>query len=319
MLISQKVAKNPNFLTSLVKKPLVSTFDLRIQILHAAKFVVPNEMLNLGHFHDDALCRVVGKDFADLTEEDMSSRREIYHLYGKLPYKLIMIENETGALLVEKKSVDGKVNKLGESHLETYDTVITHIDKEGAVSPLRIAINTDASSLTNNSDKLIPSSFGLYCTDAEFDKYMELIYRQCARKGGDPMTRSLGLFKYMAQLFSAMTFETLLFLNAKNTTIVTYQPSRKELANLPKNLLSNYEYKILDVFRTVKEFKSLNDVLHFASKEESEIQLRRAHFVRGHFKRRNGKLFWWNPFMRNRKNAGEVGFVDKDYNLVDSK
>lgn len=38
----------------------------------------------------------------------------------------------------------------------------------------------------------------------------------------------------------------------------------------------------------------------------------RAHFVRGHFKKRKTGLFWWSPYVRGDK---ALGFIQKDYRL----
>ena len=47
---------------------------------------------------------------------------------------------------------------------------------------------------------------------------------------------------------------------------------------------------------------------------DSEVSSdRRAHLVRGHFKNKNGKLFWWNSFIRNRNSALTDGTIVHDY------
>ncbi len=109
-----------------------------------------------------------------------------------------------------------------------------------------------------------------------------------------------------------------MFMNAVNSNVTEYKPHKSELKKIPKVLHPKFEYKILDIFRTREKYESLGDVLTSISKVE-ENRSKRAHLVRGHFKTINGRLFWWNHFMRNRKNKEEVGYIKKDYYLAETE
>ncbi len=111
-------------------------------------------------------------------------------------------------------------------------------------------------------------------------------------------------------------FEVLLILNAVNINIKTYRPSRKEFGKIAKVFWPKFEYRILDIYSERNQYKSITDITDHIRNNNSE---RRAHLVRGHFKRFSGKLFWWSPHMRNFKNINQAGLIEKDYRLIDNK
>lgn len=106
------------------------------------------------------------------------------------------------------------------------------------------------------------------------------------------------------------------FTNMSNVRIHTYRMRKGEISKaIPNSLLPKYEYRVLDLFRERESLESFDDVKAFASGSSRAVRDRRAHLVRGHFKRKGGKLFWWNAHVRNRHNADTVGVVEKDYRV----
>jgi hypothetical protein len=117
-------------------------------------------------------------------------------------------------------------------------------------------------------------------------------------------------------LMGIFLLEALLFMNVSNATLVKYMPSQKEITFVPPQHRDKYIYRILDITRSRKQYESIAQIEEDLKSATLDKGMKRAHLVRGHFKRKNGKLFWWNPFMRNRNNAESVGKIDKDYRLV---
>jgi len=87
----------------------------------------------------------------------------------------------------------------------------------------------------------------------------------------------------------------------------------KELKSVPINLRHSYLYHILDIYfeNEDAEFTSMVDVANYTERQPPTTK--RQHVVRGHFKRKNGKLYWWNTFVRSRRS--ETGIVEKDYRV----
>ena len=72
-----------------------------------------------------------------------------------------------------------------------------------------------------------------------------------------------------------------------------------------------FDYKILSIF--VGEVRNLRPQLRKNLGEKLISSDTRLTSVRGHFKRKGGKLYWWRAHLRGNKNAGEVF---KDYKIA---
>jgi hypothetical protein len=319
MLISQRIQSDPNFLQSIPKKPSLSVFELKVKILNSIKFLVPENIApidRVGYIHGS---EIIGKE---LTKKNVEEKRSLYHEYGKLPFNSIFIENEGGGILIERaihknitsyKKVDGEAIPT----MESFDTMIVHVDKKGIIHPLRYLINTDNSFIdgTESSKDIFPTPICYYATKAEID-IATLVSDTIMRDNHQVIDPDFDLMNTIGTGIISIVYEVLLFIHAVNADVVKYTPQKFELKSVPKVLHPKYEYRILDINRTKKEYESLDSVLKFIRDGDGDKLDRRAHLVRGHFKRKNGKLFWWNAFLRNKKNIDDVGIVDKDYQLV---
>lgn len=326
MLISQRIQSNPNFLTSIVKKPLISVAEVKTKILNSIKILIGNDLMEFDKWAEIPNERIHGKK---LSNDQLHEKKELYLQFGRLPYPLMFVENETGGLLIERRRLSDAdtmaalAHRLSTGSNEQYDTMITLINKNGLIEPARFLIRTDScKDYPSDFYSSLPTNTNVYVNLSELMQYSSIIDMG---KPASEMTQDedeiwqqqfnqylLG----MAGIFGMLLFEILLFMNATNTELVSYKASKNELKNIPKVLHPKYEYKILDIYRTKKQYVNMDDVLVSINRPEHERQVRRAHLVRGHFCTRGDKLYWRRPHMRNRKNLEDVGFVDKDYSLV---
>jgi len=280
MLISGKIARDLNFLDNHGALDVcdISAFELRLKIMRATKFIIPTEML------DTAITTSVTRrtssvstmirDLTSMSPEKRVERFNLYSEYCRLPFDTIFLENEKQGLLLEPYQNNG--------------FIVTVIQPNGRLYTLRPFI------------ELVPNEAGLPFTIGNIFVPMAGI--------------TDSELQQVANILIVVVCEILLLLNVKNTNIVKYKPSKKESAAIPKNMQSSYEYHILDLYRESGEFTNLIEVEKFSSRITKIGTMVRSHLVRGHFKRKKNGLFWWSPFMRNRKNA-EIGIVDKDYRI----
>ena len=101
----------------------------------------------------------------------------------------------------------------------------------------------------------------------------------------------------------------LLIVNSKNVNLHTIPaPERLNKKRSLRGKQPLYSYKVLDIdlgnIKQPKKSKFITPKYHT-----------RSHLCRGHFKRRESGIYWWNAHMRGQK---ELGFLDKDYRVVKS-
>lgn len=213
----------------------------------------------------------------DITMQLDKKSAKQYKQYTKLPFHLMFLETPEGGLLVEKNSKDDGFS-------------VQTILPGGLLAPMKVSF----------PENLIDDLDRLHCS-----ALMHPIH-----------FRALGFKAVTVFLLQAVkVLQVLLFMNATNVVQHRYLPTKKENSMVQKPLLPFYEYRVIDVFREKKEYKSLQEIFDYSNENSASIQ-RRAHMVRGHFKSLHGKLHWWNPFMRCRKNVEEVGYIKKEYNLI---
>lgn len=323
MLISQRVVTDPDFLKTRVMKgkyfkPYETALEVKVRIIQAIKILVTKEMMDFSHLNNSTMESILG---IKPTFETIAQRRTLYQEYGKMPFDSFLLENETGAVLVEKRTLKGNnaISPPGQSKHEQFEVCMTGIHLNGNIFPIKFLLNVDEWRKTpsTNEDSHLPTKIGFFATEGEAQ---ELINNNRKNSIGeysfeDEQKTMFQICQQLHTFFSTLLFETLLFVNASNTVLVKYEPTKKELKSVPKVFRPKYTYHVLDIFRTKTEYENIGEVMEFINKPDKEVRQIRAHLVRGHFKRKNGKLFWWNAFMRNRKNAATVGIVDKDYQL----
>lgn len=184
------------------------------------------------------------------------------------------------------------------------------------VDPIRFELQTNPPP-NEDGTYTAANSVGTYASKDEMAAALELLMQGTSEVHGyDTVEGAMDVLRLTGSQAMDVLGEVLLFLNASNSRITKYQVKKKEMPKAPKPFLPKYEYRILDLYRTKTEYQSLEEVEEFLTPSDKVKLQRRAHLVRGHFKTRNGKLFWWNAFLRNRKNIDSMGVVDKDYQLV---
>lgn len=278
MLISQRIAKDPAFLRKAAPLDLSLT-DVRLKIVRATKVIVGKNQMDLGAVPKEMMDRRNKKNTDKEIDRDMTNFRR----FAKMPYPVLVFENDSGLKLVEE---------LGERKIQ-----VTTVNNNGIVIPFTYTVDL-------NSPK--------------GEKHVELKMNYSERLL-DSAGFTLADMSNSIVVDTAEVYEMILFLNVGNKVTHHYVPSKKENSMVPKPLLPFYSYHVIDVFRDRKRFVSLTDVDSFM-RELADDQ-RRAHMVRGHWKtyERNEvhQIYWWNPFMRSRKNLETKGFVDKGYRLRD--
>lgn len=283
MLLSQRIAQDPKFLAKMTPKAFTNVFDVRMRVINATKIIVPHEFLNFNNNHGENLEQAL----ANSSSKTLQEKGEMYRSYARLPFVSMLIENETGALLIEQASVGFNV---------------TTISCNGMVHPYTTAFRgfAEGSSLP----------------------FPEIKWH--AKPGVGFSDEVLKATRVASLVYTYQAMDVMLFLNVKNVTLHEYVPVKKENSMVPKPLLSKYVYRVLDVFNDVKRYHSLGHIVEQLGKSAKNSEGRRAHLVKGHFKEfKNGMfgnpklagLYWWNPFRRSIKNRDAVGEVEKDYQL----
>lgn len=308
MLISQQIAKSQNFLcgSEIVLRnkhlsPNLNTalHEIRGKILHAHKFVIPAEIMNL-----DTNVVSSAEMFAKLSGAESKrdilnfakygKRFELYTKFARLPYKTIVLENQTGLWLLDTKEYKGR---------QLIHAIQVH--HTGQLVP--VSFEWDPTQLPAANEAEI--GLDLVAPHPAFNRVTQGIFDVLRKNPSDYNGTILSV-----QLFAATISEILLLLNCANITIGQCKPSNKEASGIPKVFMPYYTYRILDIFRERRRYERLSDVETFL-KEDAKDGERRASFVRGHFKCIREVLHWWNPFMRNRHRLDTHGFADKDYRL----
>lgn len=292
MLTSIKVF-NPNFLTPLFPEKFLncdSTSDCTVQgirrtIIGSKKFVVGKELLPDYNNKDidEVLDTVFDGDFrADevVTMENNNKHISRWLKFAKLPYRHCFIENSVGGYLLEQK-----VNGF------TY----LYIDKNGSIEDHRVSIEFDGDTI----------HFVLKL-NAEVS---EIVDKNVAMSNG-MIEHPLEAMRDRMKIWGFILLNALTYINTKNVSIETYKMTKSEAKRnkLPNVMIKQYDYHVVNIFHKKVVYEKLADVEAFSDSETTSHI--RAHMVRGHFKQRKSGLYWWNPFLRCKKNQG---FVDKDY------
>jgi hypothetical protein len=283
MLLSQRIAKDPKFLTKIDSGCTTNVFDLRMRIINASKIIVPHEFLNFDNNHGDNLAQ----SLANSSSTSMQEKGELYRIYARMPFSSMFIENDTGALFVQQTQAGFEINaisKQGEVH--PYTTVFSGFI-EGVSIPLP-EIKWHAKAGTYFPD-----------TVQKATRVSSLVYLYVAM---DVM-----LFMNVKNVIMHHYVPT-----KKENSIVP----KPLLAKYDYRVLDVFG----DVKRYDSLVQVVDHVIGSSRMaKDRRAHLVRGHFKE--FK--NGLfgnpklagLYWWNPFRRSRKNLETVGVVEKDYRL----
>lgn len=276
MLVSQKIASNTQFLRipEWDSEINITKEQIRGDVLRSPKFLVGTHLLNMRNPKGTILADFFANEKVDL--QKWGKRFDIWSEFARLPMPLFCIENESGLMLV--KQLDS-------------DVIALWINDVGALSSIySLCSADDLLTMKNIEIKKGSPTFLRLANSAELRYDLS----------------------EASALLHGIVLELLVYLNVSNITHVLYRPSRRELGKIPQVFKPFFEYRVVDIYRERKSFKSLEDVEGFINDSNGSAE-RRAHLVRGHFKNKNGKLFWWNSFMRNRKNIHTEGMIVHDY------
>lgn len=270
----------------------------------ATKIIVPIEIMHLEMEYMERMALLYGENW---TNDSIVKKKDQYIDFVRMPFNSILLENESGALYV-RKEMTSHPNR--DNH---YPIIVTHIAPTGFVSPIHVGLV-----LPEDSDEMFT-----HCTlvpnearDALTEVYLRSILKKYPKATLEEQGEMIDEVRTAFQDVTVYTvLEVLLFMNVRNVEQVIYKLARKEKEGIQKSLLPFYEYRVLDIYKTRKEYKSLATLLEDVGKSTKQATHRRTHLVRGHFKNIHGKLFWWNPFMRNKSNILTHGVVEKDYRL----
>jgi hypothetical protein len=297
MLLSQRVAEDTRFLKinyDLGRRGPNFIIDMRLKIMRSTKIIVGTEFVEIDdlgacpnqEFSDGRPIGYVAGEMSkgELTKhnKDIDRRYALYIKYCKMPMPIITIESSKGMYLAEK---------IGEDRIR-----LTVITPQGEIMPTVMYIHMDKLGPTNN----MVADFDHWFLS---EMFMDAFAQNPKFKEVMAMIQGLHMAKFL---------DALLHFNVANSRIHKYCLTKREAAKIPKAMVPKYEYHIVDVWRERTTYHSLREVEEFT---ERNTEQRKAHFVIGHYKEISGKLWWWNPFVRNRKNADTVGVVIKDYRL----
>lgn len=291
MLLSQRIAKNPHYIQLMrnvgytektIKAQTAAVKEYRKKIMRATKLIIPNEFMDF--FHDNASGRTSTLTTAG---RDLAPRHPLFVEYSsRLLMPTLFIENDNLGVLIEERP---------EGWVASY--FICNMNNEG------VPCQFFGYRLIFDRTK----TFEEWCTELMIvgDGEVSTI------TPNDIHPRMHAILRNLLTVVS----EILLFINTKNSPTRNYTPTAKELKGISKDIQLLYTYKILDIYRDLREVNDLEAVKEFIRTKAVNNGPSRAHLVRGHFKRKKNGLFWWSPFLRNRHNAKDVGIVVKDYNL----
>jgi hypothetical protein len=288
MLVSAKILK-PGFLKTKIHERYINTenfgpcsfSELRQAVIRAVKFVVGRELLSLEATLGELINFLYGSDAQPGQLIPESKKEKLFTMwaqFSKMPYSEIFIENSSGGILLQDT----------ESGI-----VCTTIYHDGEVSLQKALIAKEATERME---------FARTCIGFEL--------AQVSNRMGEEGEELIANMVQNAKLTGLVILNALTYINAKNVSIEPYRLSRNEAKSnrISNVLLSSYSYHVVDIFHKTKKYHKLIEVEAFAEMKMSSNV--RAHMVRGHFKQKQSGLYWWNSFLRYKKNEG---FINKNY------
>lgn len=296
MLISQRIAADPNFLsldgTCRLGPKKEVLFALRLEIINSVKFLIDDYGLSSPNTEGGSVhYEVLESIFGTRTDEGKVTKKEkIFRQFVRPPFPRMCLETKDHLLFVAV--VDG-ADKTQQTEVTWQVMMIT---SKGQVMPA-----AGLTSMIAGNETPVYAWRPLVVELVNADEYLK-----------DNPIGPAGQIRATARTIQYITAESLMFMNCQNVVQQIYRPTRKEQGSVPKVLHPHFSYRLLDIFRERKQYVSLESIQSdlWTPREEKKG---RAHLVRGHFKHTKHGLFWWNAFMRNRENKASVGEVKKTY------
>ena len=256
---------------------------IKAEVVPAKKFFVSDAMLP-GDFDP---VETLGGEYSP--EEYYEKQINIWQKYARAPFPLIYIESKSGGGVVVKEmsGTDGR-------RMSIYS-----IQPNGIVLPGVMDIDLDK---VGDSALAIAK---LDITKGESEKVNrcpENIYKMILEVS---VLKSLYLPIFILNI--------LVYMNCRNSKMVEGRPTKQELKSIPDVIKPRFEYKIIDIFGSIKNSISFSSSMRELN--DGTTQARRMTVVRGHYKTTKNGLFWWSPHVRNKENSKTVGVIDHDYRV----
>ena len=304
MLISQRIAASPYFLK---EQGEFRTYDsdnflseLRRDVIEAEKFLIDDYgMSEPDETSQPKTTRELEKEiFGGFTKTARTKREQQYVQYARPPFPKMVLESNHRLFYI---------SEAPPGHGPGW--CLFAVTADGFVSPIQALSYYES----NEEDR---QRVRLVSYNPEYNRFMDFVADELeANPDNEELLQQQRAFEDVlstVRLFQWVAAETLMLINCRNVRRVPYTPNQREMKGIPGAIQKQLKYTILDVFRERVEYTSLKDVSAHLW-EPREGKKTRAHMVRGHFKNKKTGLFWWNHFMRNRKNRDESGEVKKTY------
>lgn len=276
----------------------MSPAEVKQGILRSKKFIIGNELsitaelLNSINDNDRTIsfqCRQIINSLKDeymKTAKHWQTRVQIWKEFAsKMPFDEVTFERPDSLFLVQKQPDES--------------IAIRHISSSGRI--LSIAFIIKPNELDENTNWFHMVELGMSAA-------LKATILANMEEDAIETAQLLGLFA------AIQVYEILTYINCRNIKTVKYSTKKSESAKLPKVLQPKFDYTIVKLLGEVTQYSSLEQIKTDLEKPVSnEMKL---HAVRGHFKRRNTGVFWWNSFLRGHRKNGviekhyEVGNVD---------
>lgn len=310
MLITERITKDKKFLhfpkellTHLGLHPFTEYHRLlRAIVLISEKFVVPDYLGGTVETSTENIKKVMAitgsvesgfKRNVGAYEE----RMQHYTEFCKLPFPFMTVENNEMCWVL---------------HIDGEYFYVTTIDKNGVVN----LISTYIDQIAQTPDGYKFFHF-LFKNEISGHVNDQKHYDQMAIKP-QPLAKYVHAYQHLSLMNTLCVLEALLYINAKNKREVEVRVSQGLKRVSKKKKVSagpDLVYKVLVLDRAKPTLVTTKDISDYIYSPVEERAARRATYVRGHLKVRKTGTYWWNPFIRDAKNALTIGMVDKTYDV----
>ena len=302
MLISERIVKEKNFLgfssvdLMMYGNPDMSTHlkNVKAAIYEAEKFVIPDYLTGNGKVITNLLSNVFDKD--GVIASGHFERMDQYVKYSIPSFQFMTIENNQVCHFIEKTNVG---------------MAVSVINSNGVLNPI-------TSFTVGEYDSLPGKKMHAFTWFSEIEKqHHDMDFFDQVAKSTNPFAITLSTNHGASVVGMYCVLELLLYINAKNRrSVEVFTPVGQEKKNSKKiKEQKGILYKVLTLDKSKPSFVNTKDVSDYIYSPEEEHIKRRATYVRGHLKVRKTGTYWWNPFIRDAKNALTVGMVDKTYDV----
>jgi len=301
MLISQRIIKDQKFmkLPGPEKDWSETLSRIRQDVLRAHKVLISD--YGIGQPEGKTMSEIRLMLFGEDSRQAQDKRTQVFAQFARPPFPVTLLESDSFVLLVREYTAVQVKEAVLHYDLQDIDAgarcfSVRSVDKFGIVGAYEQAIIYSPSGKTRN-----------------FYTPLTKFLRDAVKANQVPPEKIENMVR-MCVVYGWIACDALTLMNCRNIESISYTPTKRELAHLPKVVQAAFVYHILNLQRTRKVYTSLDAMTDDAFTREAKTNAK-AHVVRGHFKQTRTGLFWWNSFLRNAKNMKDHGYVDKAYKL----